>query len=146
MTTNKTTATKTAAAKPATKKAAPATAKKAAAKPATEPTERVIKAGGKKGELVVAALTKDVTLTRAQLAEAASCTVGRVGEVVRWLRDNGTKDEQALIAKHLASQPKRVPPVRNAAKEESAKKASTPRKAAAKKSTAAPVPTSTPAV
>lgn len=71
------------------------------------PAERVIKAGGKKGEAIVLALTKDPSLTRAQLAERIGATVGRVGEVVRYLATHGTKEEQALIEKHRASQPAR---------------------------------------
>lgn len=119
----KTAAKKTTAAKPAAK---------------TEETVRVIKAGGKKGEAVVAALTKNPALTRTALAEEVGCTVGRVGEVIRFLAANGTKEEQALIAKHRESQPKRErkeTPV--ATPKPAAKKAATkadPQKPAARKS------------
>lgn len=84
----------------------PAAKKTAATKPET-PKERVIKAGGKKGEAVVAALTKDPSQSRAQLAETVGCTVGRVGEVLRHLAKNGTPEEQALVKKHEESKPAR---------------------------------------
>lgn len=100
MATKNTTAAKTAAAK---KPAAKPAEKKAPA----EKGERIIKAGGTKGQAIVALLTKEPGLTRAQLAEKIGATTGRVGEVVRFLAAHGTKEEQALIAKHVAAQPAR---------------------------------------
>lgn len=66
--------------------------------------EKVVKAGGKKGEAIVAALQANPSLTRKEAAEAAGATVGRVGEVVRWLAANGTDQEKRVIAAHVAAQ------------------------------------------
>lgn len=104
----------------------------------TAAAKHVVKAGGAKGQAIVELLTKEPSLTRSQLAEKVGATVGRVGEVVRWLAANGTKEEKAVIAKHVASQPARkvaekkaAPTKKAAAKPAAAKKAST-RKPAAK--------------
>lgn len=77
-----------------------------------EKAPHVVKSGGKKGELIVAALKEDPSRTRSQLAELAEATTGRVGEVIRWLAKEGTKEEKALIARHKEAQPKRVAPTR----------------------------------
>lgn len=96
----------------------------------TETTERIVKAGGKKGEAIVELLRKEPGLTRAQVADKVGATVGRVGEVVRFLAGHGDADQKAVIAKHVASQPPR----------KVAEKKATPTKAApktaAKKTTA----------
>lgn len=107
-------------------------------------TERVIKSGGKKGDAIVEALRKDPSRSRKDLAELVGATTGRVGEVVRWLRDHGTKEEQALIGKHLESQPKREaaarptkPAKKAVASKSGATKSAKPRGAAKKTAQAA---------
>lgn len=45
------------------------------------------------------------SLSRREVAAKAECTVGRVGEVVRWLDGHGTKAEQGLVA-HLVAKDK----------------------------------------
>lgn len=67
-------------------------------------TTKVVKAGGAKGERIVEVIKADKTLTRRQVAEAAGATVGRVGEVVRWLAANGTAAEKKAVA-HLVAKP-----------------------------------------
>lgn len=102
----------------------------------TAKTPRIIKAGGAKGVAVVALLTQDPALTRGQLAKEIGCTVGRVGEVVRYLRDHGSKEEQALIAKHVKAQPQPKGTTKATPKTVEAKptkRASRPRKPAAPK-------------
>lgn len=69
----------------------------------TEKKPHIVKAGGTKGTAIVALLTEDPSLTRQQLAAEVGCTVGRVGEVIRWLRENGTPEEQAVVAKSGAN-------------------------------------------
>lgn len=93
-------------------------------------SKKIVKAGGAKGEAVVKALTENPALTRAQLAGQVGCTVSRVGEVIRYLRDHGTKEEQTVIGRHLQAQPAR----------KVAEKTETPKPAdkAAKKSAAKP--------
>lgn len=66
--------------------------------------KRVVKAGGDKGKAIVEAMKADPNLTRSQVAEKVGATVGRVGEVVRFLAANGSKDEKAIIARHTKAQ------------------------------------------
>lgn len=110
----------------------------AAVEEAKAETTRVIKAGGEKGKRILAIMKDHPEFTRAQVAEAAGATVGRVGEVVRWSRDNGTKEEKAIIAAHVKAQEKakaeREKARAAAAKEkEAARKAAAAEKAKAKK-------------
>ena len=92
----------------AKKTAAKAKVEKAAAKERQPKAEgpRVIKAGGAKGAAVIEALKPG--LSRVQVAEAAGCTVGRVGEVIRYLADNGTAEQKATIKAFIDGAPKRV--------------------------------------
>lgn len=70
-----------------------------------EAKKHVVKAGGDKGKKIFELLVAEPALTRAQLAERAEATTGRVGEVIRWLAANGTDEEKAAIETHRASQP-----------------------------------------
>lgn len=84
--------------------AAAAAAEEAAA---VEEKKHVVKAGGDKGKRIFELLKAEPALTRAQLAERAEATTGRVGEVIRWLDANGSDEEKAAIAAHRDAQPKR---------------------------------------
>jgi len=102
----------------------------------SDTTKKIVKAGGAKGEAIAALLKEQPHLTRAQVAEKAGATVGRVGEVVRWLAGNGTADQKKVIAAHVKAQPvrtaKKAAPAKTTAK--TTKKApakSAPAKAAA---------------
>lgn len=93
--------------------------------------ERVIKAGGEKGQRILNVMKDHPEFTRAQVAEAAEATVGRVGEVFRWSRDNGTKEEKAVVAAHIkAQEAKKAEKAKAAAAAKAEKEAA--RKAAAK--------------
>lgn len=70
----------------------------------TTPKPKVVKAGGTKGQRIVEILRQHPEKSRRSVAEEAGATVGRVGEVIRWLRDNGTKEEKAIIARHTEEQ------------------------------------------
>lgn len=71
------------------------------------------KAGGKKGDAIVALLAAEPALSRKELAARCGATTGRVGEVIRHLARFGTKEQQNWVTKHIAAQPPRVgrPPV-----------------------------------
>jgi hypothetical protein len=75
------------------------------AKAEAEAPKHVVKAGGDKGKKIFELLVAEPALTRAQLAEKAEATTGRVGEVIRWLAANGTDEEKAAIELHRTSQP-----------------------------------------
>lgn len=55
-----------------------------------------VKVGGAKGARIVKIIEQHPEMTRTQVAAAADATVGRVGEVVRWLAVNGTPAQQVL--------------------------------------------------
>lgn len=63
-----------------------------------------VKAGGAKGTAIVETIKADTEkkMTRKAIAESVGCTVGRVGESVRWLAGNGTDEEKELVA-HLVA-------------------------------------------
>lgn len=86
---------------------------------------RVIKAGGAKGEAIVALILSTPGLSRTEVAEQVGCTVGRVGESVRWLEANGTAAEKKAVAAMKHGRTPAEP-----------KPKATPKKAAAKKTTA----------
>ena len=72
----------------------------------TEPVSKSApaKAGGTKGEAIVKLLTQHPSLTRAQLAERTGATVGRVGEVIRYLAAEGSRDDKRAISAHVKAQ------------------------------------------
>lgn len=82
--------------------------KTAAKKTTTAPKSAFkVKAGGAKGERIINVIREDKkkALTRRQVAEAAEATVGRVGEVVRYLAAEGSTADQRLVA-YLVAKPK----------------------------------------
>lgn len=95
-----------------------------------------VKAGGGKGTAVVEALkdSKNHGLTRLQLAESVGCTVGRVGEVIRYELAEGDAATKKAVQAFLNAVPSRkaaAPAEKPQAKKPAAKKT------AAKKTTAA---------
>lgn len=58
-----------------------------------------VKAGGTKGTAIVETIKADTEkrMSRKDIAEAVGCTVGRVGESVRWLAGNGSDEERQLV-------------------------------------------------
>ncbi|WP_152185856.1 hypothetical protein [Segeticoccus rhizosphaerae] len=68
----------------------------------TDEQKFALKAGGPKDAAILEVIESDhdKEMTRKDIAEAAGCTVGRVGEVVRFLAATGTKAERELVG-HL---------------------------------------------
>lgn len=73
----------------------------------------VVKAGGTKGTAIVETIKADTEkkMTRKDIAEAVGCTVGRVGESVRWLAGNGTDEERSLV-EYLVAKPREAKPAK----------------------------------
>lgn len=113
------------------------TATKTTAKTAAT-EKKVVKAGGAKGARIIEVIREDKKkeLTRRQVAQKAEATVGRVGEVVRWLDANGNATEKRLVA-HLVAKPAHLRPAAEP-KAAPAKKAPAKRTA---KAAAKPLPT-----
>ncbi|GAA4724472.1 hypothetical protein GCM10025782_23130 [Pedococcus ginsenosidimutans] len=93
-----------------------------------------VKAGGSKGQAITELLVKEPGLSRAAIAERVGCTVGRVGETIRFLAAEGSKEEKAAASKHVTAQAK----AREAAKRETEKKRAAEKAAKAKAKAAAP--------
>ncbi len=66
-------------------------------------TTRVIKNGGAKGEAITAAIRSGKYDSRKAVAEAVGCTVGRVGESLRFMLEQGDADAAAFVERVQAA-------------------------------------------
>lgn len=97
-----------------------------------------VKAGGGKGTAVLEAVkdSKNHGLSRSQLAEKVGCTVGRVGEVIRYELAEGTAADKKAVQAFLDAVPSRKATATEKPQAKKAPAKAPAKKAAAKKTTA----------